>query len=133
MNQRLETRRPLPPPITAGLAAIFLLAGACASTPPAPESALDAARVAILNAEKADASQFASADLGQAREKLALADTAVKAEDMVAADRLAQESRVQAELASARTAAAKAASVNDEMRRGADALAEEMQRSGETR
>src|SRR5688572_10094326 len=130
MNQRLETRRTLRPPITAGLVAIFLLAGACASTPPAPESALDAARVAILNAEKSDASQFASGDLGQAREKLALADTAVKAEDMVAADRLAQESRVQAELASARTAAAKAASVNDEMRRGAEALSEEMQRSG---
>jgi hypothetical protein len=119
MNQTLGAGSPLRPLITAGLAAIFLLAGACASTPPAPESALDAARVAILNAEK--------------REKLALADTAVKDEDMVAADRLAQESRVQAELASARTAAAKAASVNDEMRRGDDALAEEMQRSGEPR
>ena len=41
--------------------------------------------------------------------------------------------RVEAELASARTAAAKAAAVNQEMERGADALTEEMQRAGEPR
>jgi hypothetical protein len=133
MNYVLGTGHPLRQLNTAALAGILLLMGACASTPPAPELALDAARIAILNAEKADAAQFASGDLGEAREKLALADDAVRNEDMLVADRLAQESRVQAELASARTAAAKAVSVNDEMRRGADALAEEMQRSGEPR
>ncbi len=52
---------------------------------------------------------------------------------MVVAERFAQESRVQAELASARTAMAKAAAVNKEMERGADALTEEMQRAGEPR
>lgn len=117
--------------ITAGLAAVLMLVGACASTPPAPESALDAARVAISNAEKADAGRFAGAELGEARDKLASADTATRHENMVVAERLARESQVQAELASARTAAAKAESVNDEMGRGADALAEEMQRAGE--
>jgi hypothetical protein len=128
MNQTRGIGRAL---ITAGLAAILMLAGACASTPPAPESALDAARVAISNAEKADAGRFAGAELGEARDKLALADTATRDENMVVAERLARESQVQAELASARTAAAKAASVNEEMGRGADALAEEMQRAGE--
>ena len=131
MNQTLGGGRALRALITAGLAGILMLVGACASTPPAPESALDAARVAISNAEKADAGRFAGAELGEARDKLALADTATRDENMVVAERLARESQVQAELASARTAAAKAASVNEEMGRGADALAEEMQRAGE--
>jgi hypothetical protein len=52
---------------------------------------------------------------------------------MILAERFAQESRVQAELASARTEAAKAAAVNKEMERGAVALAEEMERAGETK
>ena len=82
---------------------------------------------------KAEAGQFAAAELAEAREKLALADNAVKEESMVAAERFARESRVQAELASARTATAKTAAVNKEMERGADALSEEMQRAGESR
>jgi uncharacterized membrane protein YeaQ/YmgE (transglycosylase-associated protein family) len=133
MNERHPAGRALRPLITAGLASILMLFGACASTPPAPESALNAARVAISNAEKAEAGQFAGAELGEAREKLALADNAVRDEDMVMGERFARESQVQAELASARTAAAKAASVNEQLGRGADVLAEEMQRAGEPR
>jgi uncharacterized membrane protein YeaQ/YmgE (transglycosylase-associated protein family) len=133
MNERHPAGRVLRPLITASLAGTLMLFGACASTPPAPESALDAARVAISNAEKAEAGQFAGAELGEARQKLTLADNAVRDEDMVAGERLARESQVQAELASARTAAAKAASVNEQLGRGAEALAEEMQRAGEPR
>ena len=51
---------------------------------------------------------------------------------MMQAERFAQQSRVQAELASARTDEAKAAAVNKEMERGADALTEEMKRAGES-
>ena len=123
-------RRPF---VAAGLTGLLMLLAACASAPPAPDSALDAAKVAISNAEKADASHYAGAELGEARQKLALADDAVREESMVLAERLAQQSRVQAELASARTVAAKAAEVNKEMERGADALTEEMQRAGEPR
>lgn len=133
MNEKIGTGRAPRPLMTAGIACILMLVGACASTPPAPESALDAARVAISNAEKAEAGQFAGAELGEARQKLAVADNAVRDENMVVAERFARESQVQAELASARTAAAKAAAVNVEMGRGADALAEEMQRAGEPR
>jgi hypothetical protein len=115
----------------AGLAGSLMLVAACASAPPAPEAAIDAAKVAISNAEKADASHYAGAELGEARQKLVAADEAVEEEKMVLADRFAQEARVQAELASARTEAAKAAAVNREMERGADALTEEMQRAGE--
>ena len=115
----------------AGLAGMLMLVAACASTPPAPDSAMDAAKVAISNAEKADASHYAGAELGEARQKLASADKAVLDESMIQAERFAQESRVQAELASARTEAAKAAAVNKEMERGAVALTEELERAGE--
>jgi hypothetical protein len=131
-----KTTRAIPGPrpfVASGLMGMLLLIAACASAPPVPDSALDAARVAISNAEKADANQHAGPELNEAREKLALADNAVRDESMVLADRFAQESRVQAELASARTEAAKAAAVNQEMSRGADALTEEMQRAGEPR
>lgn len=133
MNAPSGIWRAVRPLITAGIAGVLMLVGACASTPTAPDSALDGARVAISNAEKAEAGRYAGPELGEARDKLALADNAVRDEDMVAAERFAQESRVQAELASARTAAAKARSVNEEMERGADALAEEMKRAGEPR
>ena len=114
-----------------GLAGSLLLVAACASAPPAPDAAIDAAKVAIANAEKADAGHHAGPELGEARQKLASADDAVTDENMILAERFAQESRVQAELASARTEAAKAAAVNKEMERGADALSEEMERAGE--
>ena len=45
------------------LTAVLMLASACASTPPAPVAALDAAKVAISNAERADAGHFAGPEL----------------------------------------------------------------------
>lgn len=121
------------PGVVAGLVSVLMLTASCASTPPAPESALDAAKVAISNAEKANAGEFAGAELAEARQKLELANDATRDESMILAERLALESRVQAELASARTEAVKAASVNKQMERGADALTEELQRAGEPR
>jgi len=133
MNMTFRATPRLRPFIAAGLMGALMLIAACASTPPAPDSALDAAKVAISNAERADANRYAGAELGEARQKLALAESAVREESMILAEQLAQQSRVQAELASARTAAAKAAEVNKEMERGADALTEEMERAGEPR
>jgi hypothetical protein len=133
MNQVSQVTRLQKPLVGAVLAGVLVALGACASAPPAPVSALDAAKVAITNAEKADANRYAGAELGEAREKLAQAGGAVQQEQMILAEQLAQQSRVQAELASARTGAAKAAEVNAEMARGAAALKEEMQRAGEPR
>jgi hypothetical protein len=101
---------------------------ACASTPP-PTASLQAAQAAISNAERADASRYAAGELSEARTKLASADTAVREERMIAAERLAEQSRAEAELASAKAAAAKAKAVNDEMKRSTSTLIEEMQRS----
>lgn len=131
MNNLSRANSGVRPFVSACLLGMAMLFAACASAPPAPDSAMDAAKVAISNAEKADASHYAGAELSEAREKLAMADKAVGEESMVLAERFAQQSRVQAELASARTAAAKATAVNKEMERGADALTEELQRAGE--
>jgi hypothetical protein len=110
--------------------AVVLLA-ACASAPVAPTASLSAARDAIASAEKSDARQYAGAELDVASQKLAQAESAVGSERMIEAERLAQQSRITAELAMARTASAKAAEINREMGRGADALDEEMKRMGE--
>jgi hypothetical protein len=112
-----------------GLAAGLLVVGACASAPPAPTQSLQAARTAIEIAEKADAGRYAAVELGEARKRLASADASVSEEKMSLAERLAQESRAQAELASSKTAAAKANEVNDEMKRSTDTLIEEMKRT----
>jgi hypothetical protein len=112
-------------------AGTVLLFAACASAPPAPTASLNDAKVAIRAAEKDDATHFASAELDQARQKLILADKAVVAKEMILADRYAQESTVAANLAVARTEASKAVAINQEMRRSAEALIEEMQRAGE--
>ncbi len=115
------------------LTSTILVLGACSSTPQAPTQSLDAARTAITTAEKADAGRYAAAELGDARQKLAMADKAVQAKSMIGAEQLANESRVDAELAVARTEAAKAVAVNKDMKVGADALTVEMQRAGDQR
>jgi hypothetical protein len=101
---------------------------ACASTPP-PTASLQAAHQAISNAERAEAGRYAPAQLGEARSKLASADTAVSEQKMMTAEQYANESRVEAQLASAKTADLKARAVNDEMVRSNGTLVEEMQRN----
>ena len=94
--------------LAAGITGALLILTACASTPPAPTAAMDAAKLAISNAERAEAGRYATVELGEARTKLASADDAVLARKMVTAEQLAEQSRTEAELASARTGAAKA-------------------------
>jgi hypothetical protein len=128
MNSRKQEPRRLRASIALGFAGSFLIA-ACADTPPAPIAALDAAHLAVTNAERADAGRYASNELAEARIKLDSANTAVTAKQMLSAERLANESRTEAELASARTAEIKANAVNAEMQHGTSTLIEEMQRN----
>jgi hypothetical protein len=115
----------------AAFAGAMLLFAACASTPPAPPASLNEAKLAIEVAERIDASHYANAELDEARQKLVLANKAVTAKNVLLASRYAEQSTVSAELATARTEAAKAEAVNDEMKRGVQALIEEMQRTGD--
>jgi predicted S18 family serine protease len=109
-------------------AALLLTLAACASTPPAPTHALQAAETAITNAEQARVADYASIELNEARENLAAARKAVQDEDMARAERLAEQSRVNAELASAHAELTRARAINEEMQRSIDVLKEEMQR-----
>lgn len=112
------------------LLASALLIGGCASSPEAPTGPLERAGSAVGIAEQNDAGRYAATELAAARQKLDEADMAVKEGRMAAAQRLAIEARIEAELAYARTEAAKAAAINAEMKRGAEALTEEMNRTG---
>lgn len=110
------------------LPALFLLATACAGTPPIPSASLQAAQQAIANAERVDAGTHAAAELGAARAKMSAAQKAVDDEEMIAAGQLADEARADAELAAARTGVAKATAVNSDVKDSTTTLIEEMQR-----
>jgi Domain of unknown function (DUF4398) len=127
MNSRKSGRQHLRTLIAITGAGFFL--AACASTPPAPTAALDAAHLAISNAERADAGQYAAGELAEARDRLSSANTAVTGNQMIVAERLANESRTEAELASATTAEIKAKSVNAQLQRSNGTLNEELQRN----
>jgi len=109
--------------------ASLLLLGACASAPLPPTAELQAAEQAITNAERARVADYASVELSEARDKLAAANNAVLIKEMSRAQRLAQEARADAELATARAEVAKARVVNDQMQKGTDTLKQEMQRT----
>ncbi len=110
------------------MAGLFMLAS-CATTPQPPTQALQAAELAITNAEQARVADYASAELNEARENLAAANSAVLVNEMVLAQRLAEQSRVNAELASARSEMIKAKAINDDMKRSIDTLKLEMRRN----
>ena len=114
--------------LLAAISSAAVLAAGCASTP-APTAQIESAQQAIDDAERAEAAKHASPEMSQARSKLGAANTAVQNKDMEQAARLAEEARVDAELASARTAAVKAQSANEEIRRSNRALLEEMDRA----
>lgn len=111
--------------IMAGL----LTLASCASTPQPPTQALQAAELAITNAEQARVADYASSELNEARENLAEANSAVLVKEMELARRLAEQSRVNAELAFARAEMIKAKAVNDDMQKSIDTLKVEMQRN----
>jgi hypothetical protein len=115
-------------PLLAAALAGFLALSGCATTPEPPTQALQAAESAIASAEQARVADYASAELRQAREKLAAARTSAREEDMVKARYLAEESRVHADLASAKAEEIKAKAVNDEMQKSIETLKQEMRR-----
>ncbi|RVU40438.1 DUF4398 domain-containing protein [Rheinheimera riviphila] len=107
---------------------VLLSVMACSSVP-APVAELAAAEQAILTAEQARVNTYAASELAQARQKLQDARAAVVQKDMLQASRLAQQSKLDAELALARAGAAEALAVNDEMKKSTEILQQEMLRN----
>lgn len=117
------------PALVLAVSVVFL--SACASTPEPQSQSLTEARRTIADAEQADARQYAGAELDEARRQMAMAEAAVEDEHMTEADRYARQAQLAAELAMARSGAAKAEEINHEMRRSTQALLEEMRRTGD--
>ena len=115
----------------------FLLAGgvlalsACAAAPQPPTDALQAADIAVTNAENDHAADAAPLEMRTAHEKLTAARAdALKPDEqsMTQARQLADEARVDAELASSRARLAKAEGVNQELQKNSNTLRQETQR-----
>jgi hypothetical protein len=123
---------------TFAVARHFLIAGgvlalaACASVPQPPLDALQAADIAVTNAEKDHGAEFAPLEMRSAHEKLATAhELALKPDEnnMTKSRQLADEARSDADLASSKARLAKADAVNQEMQKSGKALRQETQRS----
>ncbi len=110
-------------------AATVLALAACAASPLPPTDQLTRAESAIKRAEEARVADYASPELTSAREKLASARDAVNREDMELAGRLADQARVDAEVATAKTEAAKAKANITEMQKANTAIQQESQRN----
>jgi glucose/arabinose dehydrogenase len=129
---KVQAIRGSPKLITLAAAGLLALSG-CASAPVAPTQQLQAAESAIASAEQARVADYASADLTTARQKLVLANTAVRNKQMEQGEYLAVESRVHAEVALARAEELKAKAVNEEMQKSIDTLKQEMNRASGAR
>jgi hypothetical protein len=105
-------------------AAAVLAVSACATVPP-PTDELARAESAIKRAEEARVADYASPELQSAREKLVAARDAATRDDMLLAARLAEQSRIDAEVATAKTEAAKAKATIDEMKKANQAVQQE--------
>jgi hypothetical protein len=108
-------------------AAIAALAS-CASGP-RPDADLAGAHTLVSQAEQSGAQQFDSADLEAARSELRQADQDAKDQPVIAI-RLAQQSSADAELALARTRAAKAEQALMQVNSGTATLQRESEREG---
>lgn len=113
----------------AGISVALLLISACAATPIAPTAELQAAETAIKAAEQGRVADYASPELAEARNKLTAANASLQLKEMDMARRLAEQARVDAGLALARSQATQAKVVNDEMLKGTQSLKQEMQRT----
>jgi hypothetical protein len=133
MNYTFQVNRRSCLRLAVGLAGVLAFAG-CAATPPAPTANLQAAQQAIEAAERNEAGRYATGELSEAHTRLAAAQSAVAEKRMGVAEHFADQSRAEAELASAKTSAAKANAVNDEMKHSNGTLVDEMKRgSGDNR
>jgi putative cell wall-binding protein len=127
-----DNPRTLPKPTLwhlAGSAALVLTVAACAAVPQPPSTELQAAQAAIESVEQARVADYASPELGEARDKLNAANAAVQLKEMDIARRYAEQSEADAQLALARSQATKARLVNEEMLKSTNTIKVEMQRN----
>lgn len=109
------------------LLAVFGLT-ACGAKVPSPDSQVSLATSAISQAESFGAYESAPVELRDAREKLSQAKQAMRAEDNLTAQRLAEEAIVDANLAQAKSRTAKSRKAVEELKASIRTLQEEVDR-----
>lgn len=124
LSATLHRSRNSLPAVVAGI----MLSSVCVAAEPPPTAALQAAETAIATADQAHAADHASMELNQARRDLNAARDAVREHKMTLALYLAEESKVGAQLASARSEMMAAQIVNDSMIKSIATLKTEMNR-----
>ncbi len=111
------------------LTALALSLMACATRSPAPTQELALSRAAIDTAVRAGAAELATSELNIARQKQALADTAMSQEQYDRARLLANEVQVDALLAESKARSNRATKAADELREGGRVLRQEINRA----
>lgn len=106
---------------TAGLGGL----SSCASIPP-PHGEVAEATFAVSEAQEAEASQYAPAELRSARKKLKAAESAMAEEDYEKARRLAEQALVDAQLAEAKAQAEIQRQGVEELRKSIEILRREL-------
>lgn len=107
----------------------MLILSACASQAKAPSAELAAAEQAIGMAERAQVTRYTTTELDTARQELVAARSAITAENMPQAQRLAVQAQLSAELALARAELMKAQEINKDMQQSIEAIKQEAQRN----
>ena len=126
------------PRLAASAAACTLLAlSACAVAPNPPVDAIASAQTALHQAEQARVGDESELELNEARSKLTQAQTIAAdrnagGDRMKSARQLADEARVNAELATAKSVTARQQMANAEMQKTIDVMRFETQRSTST-
>jgi len=110
----------------AALALIIL--SACSGTPK-PRTEIALSNSALQNAEVAGAQDLAPIELRKAREKQALADSAMSREKFTTAKQLAEQAAVDAELAKAKSEAEKSRQALNEVKDSIKLIQTELKRS----
>ena len=109
-----------------------LLVGACASAPP-PTGVMSQAELAVRDAERSQASQYAALELQMARENFDLAKQAMQRKEHETARRMAEKALVEARLAEDKALAASTREAAEELRRSIDSLRDEISRASKSR
>lgn len=109
-----------------GSAALAL--AACASTPPVPDEHIARAETSIRQAEQSGAPEHSALELDKAREKLMEAQLAVRDEDYVRAQRLAEQASADAEYAAAHARTSQAEEAVQEVQETLATLRQEVDR-----
>lgn len=124
--QSCSLRGPL---VASALLSTAVLLGACASQGKPPIADLAVARTSVSQAESVGAAQYAPAELLVARNKLGLAEAAMRDERYNDARRLTDEAAADADVAERKARAVKSTAAAVEMQRSNAVLGSELDRA----